>query len=503
MKDEDRKKALADLTSRYVNGKVSRRKFLSDCGKLGLGFSAAGLAGMSGLRPWNGLVNTAFAESQMAQETRDWLKEVSKPYRGQTVRMATEATPPSRVISQLVGEEFTKLTGINVEIELLPLEQVLQKLSLDVSGQMGNYDVYYMDQSWMAQFSRDTIDPREKYESNPDLAMPNYNFDDFLTPLVNGISMYKDKMVGVPYDIPIFIMMYRQDIMDELGLKVPETMDEYMSVVKAINEAKAPDTFGTTGQLKSGHYSLECDWTCWLWSHGGSIFGPDGMFTGGDERGMDGLNYMMELTNYMPPGVNGWTWDGQGRSVQQGKAGIYISWGEFFPSFDDPEKSKVVGQMQASTPPKPKALRSPDECGFNEIPHIGHQGGSAAGLSKYSKVPDAAWIFMQWATSSDVQTRASLMGGGSSPVRTSTFEDPRIKEAATVSAGTTRHFPAIRETINNMMGSEPDMEAWPQISNDIIPVELGRLLAGQYDSPKETMDTITSKVNEVTKPYRG
>ena len=87
--------------------------------------------------------------------------------------------------------------------------------------------------------------------------------------------------------------------------------------------------------------------------------------------------------------------------------------------------------------------------------------------------------------------------------RPSTFEDPRIKEAAKVSPGTTRHFPAIRETINNMMGSEPDMEAWPQISNDIIPVELGRLLAGQYDSPKKTMDTITEKVNEVTKPYRG
>src|SRR3546814_1606450 len=50
------------------------------------------------------------------------------------------------------------------------------------------------------------------------------------------------------------------------------TMDEYMNVARTIHEAESGNGIaGTTGQLKSGHYSLNCDWTAWLWSHGGSI----------------------------------------------------------------------------------------------------------------------------------------------------------------------------------------------------------------------------------------
>ena len=64
-------------------------------------------------------------------------------------------------------------------------------------------------------------------------------------------------------------------------------------------------------------------------------------------------------------------------------------------------------------------------------------------------------------------------------MRYSTFNDPRVKAAAKVSAGTTRHFPAVLKTIETMMGSEPDRVSWPEISNDVIPVELGKLFAGQ------------------------
>ena len=41
----------------------------------------------------------------------------------------------------------------------MPLEQVLAKATQDVQGQLGSYDVYYLDQSWVATFSQDTIDP--------------------------------------------------------------------------------------------------------------------------------------------------------------------------------------------------------------------------------------------------------------------------------------------------------------------------------------------------------
>ena len=47
------------------------------------------------------------------------------------------------------------------------------------------------------------------------------------------------------------------------------------------------------------------------------------------------------------------------------------------------------------------------------------------------------------------------------------------------------------------MGSEPDLPEWAEISNIIIPVELGRFFAGEYKSPKETMDIIAKQVNKI------
>jgi len=284
---------------------------------------------------------------------------------------------------------------------------------------------------------------------------------------------------------------------------VPTTMAEYMEAVKTLDAAERGNgIYGTTGQLKAGHYSLNCDWTVWLWAHGGSVFDRNGFFSGGDEDGMRGLAYMLELAKHMSPEATTWTWDGEGQSIRDGKAAMAMSWGEMFPSFDGPD-SKVVGLMEAARLPQEAKLRSPEQAGFQEIPHIGHQGGSSICLSRYSRNPDAAWIFMQWLCSKDVAARSTLLGSGSAGVRTSTYKDPRILAAAKVGPGTTRHFPATEWVINNAMGSEPKLPAWVQISNDIIPVELGNLLNGQYGSPGHCMATLKDRVDEAVSPFRN
>lgn len=501
MNPSDRKLWLANVADRYARGQMDRRSFLRAAGKLGLGAGALAAGSHLAARSGFGFVSPAAAQGVEFQgDMMAWLKEAAKPFAGQTVRLATESTPPSNAINSALKPFFEEATGIKVEIETLPLEQVLQKLTLDVASGLGTYDLYYLDQSWMAAFSGDVVDPREKYEANKDLAMPNYNFDDFLKALVDGISMYDGVMVGVPYDIPIFIQMYRSDLFQELGLAPASTMQEFLENAQKIQEAKGPTIYGTTGQMKSGHYSLECDWTAWLWGHGGSIFGTDGMFAGNDAQGIEAMEYWVELKKNMPPGVTQWTWDGQGQSVAQGIAGTVLSWGEFFPSWDNPDSSTVSGLMEATVPPAANALRTVDQTGYGEIPGVGHQGGSSLAVSKYAKSQDAAWLFAQWATSPETQVWITVLGGGTGPTRESAYSDPRVKANAKPGiAGTTRHLDAVRDTIANHMGSEPDLPEWPELANDTIPVELGRFFAGEYDSPKAAMDSIKEKVDAIVK----
>ena len=116
-----------------------------------------------------------------------------------TLKLATESTPPSNAINSQLKKYFEEASGMTVEIEVLPLEQVLQKMTLDIASQLGTYDLYYIDQSWAASVSQDVFDPREQIENKPDLAMPNYNIDDFLPALVDGIAKYEDRWSAAPW----------------------------------------------------------------------------------------------------------------------------------------------------------------------------------------------------------------------------------------------------------------------------------------------------------------
>ncbi len=486
------KLAISKAITGYRQGRLSRRTMLKT-------LAAAGVALSS--RPYGRAMaaprSLQDATPEQSADILQYLTDVGGQFQGTEIKVVSEETPPSRAIINLKKQQFEDITGITVNWEVVPLDQVLAKVSQDAASQLGANDIYYFDQAWVGRFINDTFDPRELLEQKPDLAFPNYNIDDFLPPLVEHIASYGDKMIGLPCDVPIFMYFYRKDIYDELGLTPATTMQQYMDNARAINEAKSgAGTYGVVGQMKSGHYSLECDMTSFVWSHGGSIFNADQQCVLNDEAALAGLDYMLELQKYMPAAVTTYDWGGQFTAIQQGQGGQVITWGEDFPGWDDPANSKVSGLMEPAPLPANVAQRPPEEAGFEEVPDLGHQGGSTYCLSKYSKNADAAWVFLQWATSSETQTNASIIGGGASPMRQSTFDSPLIQEQAVVGAGTTRHFPQMYEVIQNRMGTEPHLPQWPLIANDILAVELGKLTTGGYGSTKEAADAMVEMVNE-------
>ena len=266
--------------------------------------------------------------------------------------------------------------------------------------------------------------------------------------------------------------------------------------MKAITEAeKANGIFGTGLQAKSGHYSLESDWSQAVWGHGGSIFGKDRKFAGNGAQAIEGLKWYQNLLTMAPPSSTASTWDGQAAMMHSGQVALVQSWSEFFPGLDA-DDSKVRGLWEPARPLLPKTLRAPADCGFNEKPNAGHQGGSVIGLSKYSKNLEAAWIFMQWGCSKEIMTRCTLVGGFA-PTRNSSLTDPRVKAKAKVEPGTTRHLDIVKWTIDNAIATEPHMPLWAGFSTNEIPTELGKLLTGQdYDgNPKKCMDAVAEMID--------
>lgn len=493
MNERDRKQRLyvAEQGKKLAKGQISRREFLRRAGIAGFGVSAAGLMRMEthGKRP----IARPMAQTEgalLSDEQIAWLREVGGRFSGTTVRISSESTAPSQIISALATDadnpnSFTNLTGIEVVWEQIPLDQVLSKLVQDTATQSAQNDIYYMDQAWVGRFVNDTIDPSTRLADGSDLNMPDFNFDDFVPELLPALASYQGRLVGLPFDIPIFIYMYRRDVYEQLGLAPATNMEEFLAAVKAADEAALTNADGGQirgyiGQWQSGHYALQCDWTAWLWSHGGSHTGVDGSVVINDEFGIEGANYMMELAKYVPAGVTTWDWGGQGSAMVAGLGANVISWAEFFPGLDG-DGSPTQGLWETADLPTEKALRPKEECSFDEVPAIGHQGGSCMGLSRYSQNADAAWVFLQYATSAPVQTAAAA--SSNTPIRLSAFEAPIVQERAMVTPLTTRHFPAALKAIQERMGTEPHFPGWATASGTggPIPTELGLMVTGTQD----------------------
>lgn len=485
--DYQQRLAVAGAVRKFRQGRISRRDLLRFLGLAGFGFSSPRfLSGCSQpVQRIRSKLSSYEIEDLLTPEQQDFLKQVGKSLQGKTIRIVTEDTLSCQAIWKITQEKFIPLTNIQVQWDLLPLDRVLARITQDTARQSGVYDIFYIDQAWIGRFINDSINPQELLEK-PDFAYPGYDFDDLLKPLLTNIASYQNRLGGIPIDIPIFIMIYRRDILQNLGLEVPETLSDYLKVVREIHYAKSPQLSGTVGQWQPGSYALNCDMTAWLWGFGGSIFGANGQPAINDDRGIAGLEYMMELGEYMVPQSRLFDWSGQAEAFMDGKAGIYISWGEYFPIFDDPKRSKIVGLAEAAPCPREFSLRSPADCSFGEVPGISHQGGSCLMLSRYSKNKDAAWVFLQWITSPKISLLASLEAG-SSGIRQSTYEHDLTRQQARIMPKTTRHMGVVLDAILNRMGTEPHLPTWAQLATNDFPVELGKMVT-QQQNVKVTAD---------------
>src|SRR5207237_10333587 len=138
-----------------------------------------------------------------------------------------------------------------------------------------------------AAFAHESSHPCRLSKAKPELAMPDFDFDDFCRPLVESAALVDGKWMGIPFDIPIFILMYRKDLLDKHGIKVPTTYPEFTNAVKAITQAESADgVFGTGLQANFGHYWLECDWSQAVWGHGGPGCGLNKRCSAYDSPGM-------------------------------------------------------------------------------------------------------------------------------------------------------------------------------------------------------------------------
>ena len=177
-----------------------------------------------------------------------------------------------KVMGELAGQ-FTKETGIQVELQMIEWPNLYAKLQVSTPAGEGP-DVALIHTVEVPHFASDGIlDPIDDRM----LAGKGFRGEDYLPSPWNG-GTYQGKRYTIPLDVPQHILFINAKLMKEAGLgnpdgtpKVPGSRDELIQTATRLTRG---DTFGfAIGTVGIGRYTW--GFHNLLWQNGANVFASD------------------------------------------------------------------------------------------------------------------------------------------------------------------------------------------------------------------------------------
>ncbi len=345
-----------------------------------------------------------------------------------------------------VAVDAYKAQHPEVTIELLKLsgDDIYLKTVLDLKTGTGTYDLILIDDPKAMQYQKsgwleDLGALYKKAGKAVDADFIGSTMD--LCRFPNGAA---GKLYGLPFVGNVSLFAYRTDLFKKYGLAEPKTWTEVLAAAKKISEGEGEAVSGVVFRGVKGNPIL----TAYLpvfWAFGGEIFDKNGKPSVNTPEGLKSLKYFLELAKYAPKGTPMNNTAQVRDTLLGGGAGITPEvWPAWLGKLDDPNESKVAGKV--------KVMKHPGEVA-KSAPMIGiwHIAIPAA-----SKNKQAAFDFLQFVTSKEIQKKMSLQAG-LPPSRSSVYDDADILKARP-------WYPAIRDALANGK-ARPRTLNWAEIEN--------------------------------------
>lgn len=401
-------------------------------------------------------------------------------YAGQTVLINIPAHPHYDAMVKLLPE-FTKQTGIKVEVDKLAIGRLKEKQLLEMAKPQGDYDLACYIVMWKGEYvSKNLVQPLEPFFANPALADPAYDMKDIIPiylenlGLVGGPKGYLAgpgaKLYGMPYGAETSVLAYRRDIFAKLNLKVPETYDEFAKTLRVLKDQSGIGALTSRGQ--AGHQCVHA-WLLHLNPLGGSVFDDQWRARFNDKTGVAALKFMQEVVATGPAGIPGYGQGEANTAFLQGQAAMYLDSTSLAGVVNDPARSKVVGNVSWALHPMGTRRAS-------------QSGGLGLTIPKNAKHADAGFLLMQWLTSKPQDKAVARLGGA--PMRNSTLGD----------ADLVRQYPEYIVFKEALKYSNPDwrpiIPVWDKINVQALGVGISEALTGK----KSAEDALNGLVPQVT-----
>ncbi|MFC5522194.1 ABC transporter substrate-binding protein [Polaromonas jejuensis] len=363
--------------------------------------------------------------SPATAQSFDW-----KHFNGETLNVLLNNHPWSNAIRDL-APEFTAKTGVKLRIELLNEDPQRARLGTLLQAKSSDIDVFnslqiregavYAKAGWYADLT--------PYVNNRTLTAPDFNLEDFGEGL-RKTATFGGKLVALPINVEGPLFYWRTDIFAKCKVEVPAFLED---IPVAAAKLKACDPNQGVWASRGVRNAIPYAMASFVFNSGGDFKSTDKKQPGlCQPKTIAGISmYADLLKTYGPVGATNHSFPQVVELLGQGKIAMtHESSNEFSNVMKYPGRE---GDLQIKVLPKGRdsGISKPIAFGFG------------LSISEFSKKKDAAWYFVQWATSAEVETK--LVAKGVAPPRASVFSGPAMKAWASEKPVRQQWVDALRE----------------------------------------------------------
>jgi sorbitol/mannitol transport system substrate-binding protein len=334
-----------------------------------------------------------------------------------SVTIAAVNNPDMLELKKLSAKFLEQNPNISLNWVIVEENILRQRVTTDVSTGSGQFDLVFLGLYEAPIFAkRGWLQPIGELPAD-------YDIEDVFKSLRDGLS-YDGKLVALPFYGESSFLMYRKDLFEQKGLKMPDqpTYDDIAKFAAALND-KDHGFYGLAlrGQPGWGENMATVD--TMANSFGASWFDMQWHPTLDTAAWKNALSTYVDLVKkYGPPGVTANGFNENLTLFSSGKAAMWIDATVAGGILENPKNSQVVGKVGYA--PAPIAV----------TPNGSHWLWSwAFAIPSKAKNAEGAKKFAAWATSKQyIQLVANDLGWASVPpgTRKSTYENPEYQKKA-------------------------------------------------------------------------
>ena len=333
-----------------------------------------------------------------------------------TVTICTVNNPDMIELKKLSPKFEEKNPDIKLNWVILEENVARQRITTDVSTSSGQFDIVFIGLYETPIFAkRGWLRPMENLPAD-------YDIEDVFKSLRDGLS-YQGKLYALPFYGESSMLMYRKDLLEQKGLKMPEQpkYEDVKKIADALTD-KAKGVYGITLRGKPGWGENMGFIDTLVNTFGGTWFDTKWNPTVDSPEWKKAITFYIDLMKADgPPGASANGFNENLTLMAGGKAAMWIDATVAGGFLENPKESQVAGKMGYAPSP------------IEATPNGSHWLWSwTFAIPKAAKQAEAAEKFAVWATSKDyIELVAEDIGWSGVPpgTRKSTYDNPEYQKS--------------------------------------------------------------------------